>query len=106
MNAISRSVQDCITAGIAQALPGLQAELTEAVTKAVERTHPTTPPSGERYLAMPELKERLGISPATVYRLIKIQAFPAQYRLSHRRVGWRESEVEAWEEARRARGGS
>ena len=50
--------------------------------------------------------ERLtGLSTTGLYRLIRDNEFPRPVRVSSRRVGWHQSEVEAWIESRpRAKG--
>lgn len=50
----------------------------------------------ERYLNVREVALRVGLSRATIYRKIKIGDFPDSYDLSDNRVGWRESDIDAW----------
>lgn len=43
-----------------------------------------------------------GLSKRTIYREMKEGRFPRPVQLSIRRVGWRESELNAWVEARKS----
>ena len=56
---------------------------------------------------MPEVEARTGLSARTIRRLVAKDDFPPPIRLSHRTVGWLESEVDAWilERAARSRDG-
>ncbi|HVJ38191.1 MAG TPA: AlpA family transcriptional regulator [Stenotrophomonas sp.] len=59
---------------------------------------PATSPAkhdGPRLLGMKELRSRVSISSATIYRLIKDGKFPPPKRLGSRSA-WLESEVDAW----------
>jgi len=49
---------------------------------------------------MRELVSMLGISRSLIYRLISLNQFPAQVKLSERTVGWRLSAIEKWIEAK------
>ena len=53
-----------------------------------------------RFIRLPEVLARTGLSPATIYRQIKAGRFPAQVTLGIRAVGWIESEIDDWIEAR------
>jgi prophage regulatory protein len=53
-----------------------------------------------RFIRLPEVLARTGLSPATIYRQIKVGRFPAQVTLGIRAVGWIESEIDDWIEAR------
>jgi prophage regulatory protein len=44
--------------------------------------------------------ERVGLSKATVYKMIKAGLFPAPKQLGLRSVGWLESDITAWIESR------
>ncbi len=62
--------------------------------------------SHDNLLSWPSVRERLGLSRATCYRLQRktgAGSFPRPIRLSPRRVAWRESDITAWIEAQ-ARG--
>ncbi|GBE14445.1 MAG TPA: AlpA family phage regulatory protein [Proteobacteria bacterium] len=55
----------------------------------------------ERVLSPKKLAQELGIARSSLYRLrVGEPSFPKPIRLSERRVGWRESEVQAWIESR------
>ena len=43
---------------------------------------------------------RVGLSKATLYKMIKAGSFPASKRLGLRSVGWLESDLKAWIESR------
>ncbi|MGF7149409.1 prophage regulatory protein [Sphingomonas zeicaulis] len=49
-----------------------------------------------RILRMPEVRNKTGLSRATIYRKIESGDFPPQRRLSTRCVGWREADIDAW----------
>ena len=52
------------------------------------------------FLRVKDVAARLGLSPASVYRLMKTDGFPAPLQLTRTAVGWRISEIAAWENAR------
>lgn len=62
--------------------------------------------AGGRYLAWKEVALATGLSRTTAWRLQKRGEFPAPYVISRGRVGYRESEVEAWKATRGHRGGA
>lgn len=47
-------------------------------------------------LRLPDVKQRTGLSHATIYRKMQALEFPAAKRLSTNCVGWVAAEVEAW----------
>ena len=49
-----------------------------------------------RLLRLPEILFRVPYSEAHIWRLEKAGKFPRRVRLGANRVGWVESEVEAW----------
>lgn len=51
----------------------------------------------DRYLRLNAVLDCTGLTRATLYRKIQAGTFPAQYKLSERCSGWRESEVSAWQ---------
>lgn len=67
-----------------------------------EFLHPDAPDG--RYLRWREVEARVGISRTTAWRLQKAGDFPAPYVISTGRVGYRESEIEAWQASRAHRG--
>lgn len=50
----------------------------------------------EKFLRLPEVKARTGLSRSTIYVLIGQNAFPRHVPLGMRCVGWLESEIDAW----------
>lgn len=54
----------------------------------------------ERILRRPEVEARTGLSRSTIYDWMKRGEFPKPVALGARLVGWRESDVNAWLEAR------
>jgi prophage regulatory protein len=61
-------------------------------------------PAG-RLLAWPAVRERVGISRTTAWRLQKDGAFPKPVVISAGRVGWREEDIIAWAASLSARDG-
>lgn len=53
-----------------------------------------------RFVRLPEVKALTGLSRSTVYERIRDGQFPKPVGLGGRNVGWVESEVSAWIEAR------
>ena len=49
-----------------------------------------------RFLRLPKILRRVPYSEAHIWRLEKAGKFPRRVRLGANRVGWVESEVEAW----------
>ena len=60
-----------------------------------QRTNPPT-----RFLRLPEVMERTGLSRSTLYVRMAAGCFPRPVALGRRAVGWIEAEVEVWVEAR------
>lgn len=62
---------------------------------------------GGRILRLPDVKELVGLSRSTIYRLIEQGDFPRAVSLGgHKAVGWHESAIEQWIASRpAARGG-
>jgi prophage regulatory protein len=50
----------------------------------------------DRIVRMRELVSMLSMSRSSIYRLISLNEFPAQLKLSTRTVGWRLSVIEKW----------
>lgn len=50
----------------------------------------------DRFLRLPEVIQRTGLSRSAVYALSSTGQFPAGIRLTARSVGWLESGVDAW----------
>ena len=53
-------------------------------------------------LRVPEVMRITGLCRATIWRLERTGRFPRKFKLTPKAVGWRESDVTAWIEARRA----
>ena len=49
-----------------------------------------------RLLRLPEVLAMIGLSRATVYRLMDKGAFPRPVQLTERAVGWRATDVTTW----------
>lgn len=54
----------------------------------------------ERILRLPEVKARTGLGRSTLYDAMARGNFPHPIKLGVRAVGWAESEIDAWLEAR------
>lgn len=54
----------------------------------------------EKILRIREVVNRTGLSRPTVYRLVQSGSFRRQVQLSPQCVGWKESEIDDWIEAR------
>lgn len=55
-----------------------------------------------RVLRRPEVEAITGLSRSTIYQYMQSGMFPRPIRLGAKAVGWLESEVHAWIEARTA----
>jgi prophage regulatory protein len=55
---------------------------------------------GPRTLRLPQVKDTTGLCKSEIYRLIKDGQFPRQFKISLQAVGWLETEVRAWLEAK------
>ncbi|MBV8647863.1 AlpA family transcriptional regulator [Paludibacterium sp.] len=49
-----------------------------------------------RFLRLPEVKERTGLSRSTIYDMISKGLFPRQIKLGIKAVGWVEEAIENW----------
>ena len=49
-----------------------------------------------KILRFAEVRQRTGLSRSTVYRRIRIGAFPIPVDLGNGRLGWFEKEIETW----------
>ena len=58
------------------------------------------PPTRHRLLRRGAVEDMTGLSRSTLYHLISVGMFPRPVKLSARAVAWRESDIEAWIEAR------
>jgi prophage regulatory protein len=50
----------------------------------------------QRFMRLPEVQSKTGLSRSHIYDLITRGEFPRQYKLGGRVSGWLESEVSAW----------
>lgn len=66
--------------------------------------HKFDTPSGIRFLRLPTVLRRTGLTRPTLDRLEHSGQFPARVRLSPRTVGWVEGAVDAWLVARASGG--
>jgi len=64
--------------------------------------HDAEPPR-PRLLSWPAVREKVGISRTTAWRLRNEGAFPLPVVISAGRIGWREEEIEAWAASLRKR---
>ena len=55
-----------------------------------------------KILSKPAVRERIGVSDTTLWRLERRGEFPKAIKLSPGRVGWREADIEQWIEQRAA----
>ena len=53
-----------------------------------------------RFLRINDVIATIGLSRATIYRLVDQGEFPEQHRLTKRSVGWWQRDVDAWAEQR------
>ena len=53
-----------------------------------------------KILRLPEVKARTGLGHSSIYERIGAGTFPRQVKLGDRAVGWIETEIQAWQEAR------
>ena len=53
-----------------------------------------------KILRMPEVEEQTGLKKSSIYAAIEEGKFPAPINLGARAVGWLESEINEWLEAR------
>lgn len=57
-------------------------------------------PKQDRFLRISDVKERTGLSRSTIYLHVSKGTFPRHISLGARCVGWLESEIDAWMQAR------
>ena len=53
-------------------------------------------PASDRFVRLPDVLKRTGLSRATLYRKVQDGTFPAQVRIAERCIGWRQSAIERW----------
>lgn len=52
------------------------------------------------FWSLKTVRQKTGLSSATIYRYMALDLFPTQRKLGPNRVGWLASEVKAWSESR------
>ena len=52
------------------------------------------------FLRKAEVHKRTGLSDTTIWRLENRSEFPKRIQITEKIVGWAESEIEAWQQAR------
>lgn len=57
---------------------------------------------GDRFLRLKEIRQRIGLSQSTIYRMMKDGTFPPNVSLGPGTSAWLESEVEAWISSRQS----
>ena len=73
------------------------------MSKTMELATSTHNAAGLRFLRLPEVKERTGVSKSFMYAECKKGSFPLPIKLGQRAVGWLESEINEWVETRAAK---
>lgn len=53
-----------------------------------------------RFLRLSEVRERVGLSRASLYRMMAAGKFPRQYNLTERSVAWLAEDVDSWIEGK------
>lgn len=53
-----------------------------------------------RFLRLTEVRKRVGLGRASIYRYMASGQFPRPHNLGARAVGWLESDIDAWIESR------
>ncbi len=53
-----------------------------------------------RFIRLPEVIARTGLKRSSIYAAVQAGTFPSQIPLGERAVGWDESEISGWIEAR------
>ena len=56
--------------------------------------------SAMQLLKMKDVIRVTGLSRSNIYKLISEKRFPASYKLSTRRVGWKKTEIDQWIDTR------
>ena len=72
-------------------------QLPDALILLIKRTHQVI---GSRIIRLSELCKKTGRAPSTAWKDVRNGTFPPPVRLGPRAVGWRESEIDAWLDAR------
>jgi prophage regulatory protein len=56
--------------------------------------------TSDAYLSIQDVRNSTGLGRSTIYRMVENGEFPKSYQLSARRVGWKKSEIDAWNQDR------
>jgi prophage regulatory protein len=78
-------------------------QLAGAAANVAEPTGDRRPPTGHRCLRLNEVCRRVGLGETCIRTMIGRGEFPAPFKIGARAVGWLETDVEAWIEARVAK---
>lgn len=62
---------------------------------------PEQEPALDRFISRKDLLKLTGIPQSTLYEMMKEGTFPRGVKITARRVGWRESEIVAWQKSRK-----
>jgi prophage regulatory protein len=57
-------------------------------------------PGDDIFWSLKTVRQKTGLSSATIYRYMALDMFPARRKLGPNRVGWLASEVKSWSENR------
>lgn len=60
------------------------------------RSSPGPKVNAGRFVRLPEVIRRVGLSKTEIYRRMKAGSFPAQLRISHRVAVWNSDQVDDW----------
>ncbi len=52
--------------------------------------------SENRILRLPEVLNRIGVSRATLHRMVQAQTFPAPCKITSKSTGWTSAQIDAW----------
>lgn len=53
-----------------------------------------------RILRLPEVMNNTGLARSTIYKMVAAKSFPIQISLGAKSVGWLESDIQSWIEAK------
>ena len=54
----------------------------------------------KKILRLPDVKQRTGLSRSTIYQRMELGSFPSSISIGARAIGWVESDIENWIDAR------
>jgi prophage regulatory protein len=67
-----------------------------SLTSWSQGAEPAIPVTRERFLRLPEVKLRTGLSRSTIYDKMSSGRFPKQKKLGARMAAWYETEIDRW----------